>query len=111
MQGKLRIRSNKRTSSLESESISSLSFRRTLLKAYDNLPVGGRMVISKIPEHLVGESDLRVGVGGKYSVFLRPVERGSFTFEDYLNWVEEAGFTQIFRGPHPYSLSILVAVK
>jgi hypothetical protein len=97
--------------SLESETMSAMAFRHDLRKACDNLPTGGRVVISNIPAHMNGQGDLRVGVGGKYSLFLKPVQSGRLTIEDYVAWLEEVGFTNIVMGPHPYSLSILVAVK
>lgn len=104
---KLKVRS----SHAESESIFSLALRHELSKAYDDLPPGGRVVISNIPAHLNGEGDLRVGVGGQYSFFLKPDRSTRLTLEDYVSWLEEAGFSRVAFGPHPYSLSILVAIK
>ena len=106
-----RIKSMIGSPSIEAESIYAMAFRYDLGEAYDKLPLGARVVISNIAAHLNGAGDLRVRVGGEYSLFLRPVQAGSFTLRDYVNWLEEAGFTKIQLGPHPYSLSILVAVK
>jgi hypothetical protein len=100
-----------RISPKESECITVSAFRHELIKIYDCLPSGGRVVISNIPAHLNGEGDLRIGVGGKYSLYLKPAQPGSFSLEEYVQWLEEAGFSRIALGPHPYSLSILVAEK
>lgn len=97
--------------SLEAFAVSSMAFRFDLCRTYDNLPKGGRLVISNIAAHLNGQGDLRVGRGGTYSLVLRPVRPGSFMLKDYVEWLEEAGFTRITMGSHPTSNPILVAEK
>jgi hypothetical protein len=54
---------------VESESIASMAFRHRLLKAYADLPIGGRVVVSNISAHINGDGDLRVGVGGDVFLF------------------------------------------
>ena len=85
--------------------------RLLLMKAYDVLPAGGKVVVFNMMQHDDGTGPLSAAVGSPYFLTIATGEGMLYTWNEYEQWMKDAGFSRVYRRRLPRDHGAIIGVK
>jgi molybdopterin/thiamine biosynthesis adenylyltransferase len=85
--------------------------RYLLRKAFDALPVGGRVMVFNMMQHDSETGPLSAAMGSPYFLTLATGKGMLYCWREYESWIKQAGFATVKRQRLPRDHGVLIGIK
>jgi hypothetical protein len=85
--------------------------RQLLMKCFDALPSGGRVIVFNMMQHNDETGPLSAAVGSPYFLTIATGEGMLYTWNEYEQWARQAGFNNVKQVKLPRDHGAIVAIK